>query len=704
MRRLQPKLLALGTLFTVALPAQAQTKEPPAKVTQGDAAALVIPAGQDAVVASLITPDAAWPVGVTLVQAQVHPDHIEARYQVASGPCAVAVVASHPTAAVGEGSAEPFAKTEQFALRWRSLTPETDCGQGPRDAVGQALLKQIQSHQAEFHWVAAGQGARQGAPLPGQATPAQAGGNPDAGQDPGQQAAHGLDDAVNAARVHDDARALALVDKAVTAAESLPPEARVWILASAAAILNAVKPAQARAYAQKILQQPTAPGVEGRLARARAQQVLGNTAEVVKELESLHTQADLRAKACTMVGHVARDLELAGKASEGLQMLRDWHKAEPDCIDVVIAASQMGRRAGIAPTTLDMLEDATKRHPKDVPLTIHLAHTYKEIKRYREALALLDGMDFHGVELDKALVLDITRVYLDAPDSGASLAVHRARSDKDPTDATSAFIVGTILHHNDQWAESNRYLERSQNAFATEPRQYIYTGMNYFRMGNQAEGERLIEHAMKLGSSDPDIYYCRAVVWTLKDPKRAAADLETYLKMTAGSRETYAPKEIKVQAMLADLRACVDAKDVAACLKTEGQLRKVRGWAPWGAAGLALLGVGVWLWRRRRATAAAALLGLLALSAPAREAVAQSPTSATMESHDSAGASASWVASGRARGDLRPTLTTPTSLAAQATWWSDLDRTQLGLAAVLLVVAGGFFFASPASPLPSWLA
>ncbi|MBI5609731.1 MAG: hypothetical protein HY902_12735 [Deltaproteobacteria bacterium] len=426
--------------------------------------------------------------------------------------------------------------------------------------------------------------------------------------------------------------------------------------------------------------------------------MLGNTAEVQKELESLHTQADLRAKACTMVGHVARDLELAGKASEGLQMLRDWHKAEPDCIEVVIAASQMGRRAGIAPTILDLLEAAAKRHPKDVPLTIHLAHTYKEIKRYREALALLDGMDFRGVELDKALVLDITRVYLDAPDSGASLAVHRERSDKDPTDATSAFIVGTILHHNDQWAESNRYLERSQKAFAGEPRQFIYTGMNHFRMGNQAEGERLIDQAMRLGSSDPDIYYCRAVVWTRKDPRRAAADLETYLKMTAGSRETYAPKEIKVQAMLADLRACVDAKDVAACLKTEGELRKARGWAPGVAAGLVARGVAVWLWRRRRAAAAAVVLGFLALATPTPEAMAQAPT--PIQQHENPAAAPSWQPTQRARGDLRPTLTTPTSFAAQATWWSDLDRTQLGLGAALLVVAGGFFFVSPGSPLP----
>ncbi|MBI5609732.1 MAG: hypothetical protein HY902_12740 [Deltaproteobacteria bacterium] len=206
----------------MVLPAQAQVPAPPAKVAQGQAEALVIPAGQDAVVARLITPDANWPAGVTLLQAQVQADHIAVRYQVAPGPCAVAVKASHPTGAATEG--EPFAKTGQFALRWLPAKGDLPaCADGPRDAVAQALQKQIQSHEAEFRWVAAGQGARQDAGLPRSATVTQAGAVPGQGDDPGQQAAHGLDDAVNAARVHDDARALALVDKAVTAAESLPP-------------------------------------------------------------------------------------------------------------------------------------------------------------------------------------------------------------------------------------------------------------------------------------------------------------------------------------------------------------------------------------------------------------------------------------------------------------------------------------------------
>jgi tetratricopeptide (TPR) repeat protein len=448
---------------------------------------------------------------------------------------------------------------------------------------------------------------------------------------PVDQLVQWLDQGAAALRGGDRQRAQALLQQATQGAAALAVAEQAAAWAGVAALARALGDPAAAGHAATALQaaQKGGRGAETAVARLRALLVAGRTDEALRVVDSVAANSAWRSEACTLAAHAALDLELAGQPQLGLDVLQRWQTADPQCVEAALAASRLARRAGIGAAVLGQLEAAVRRHPQHVPLAIHLAHLYKDLKRYSEALTIVDRLDFKGVTLDKALVLDITRVYLDAVDNQASLALQRRRADAQPPDVVAAFIVGTILHHTGHWQESNAYLARSQQAFASEPRQFIYTAMNHFRLGHQAEGERLIEEALRLGSSDPDIYYCRAVIWSIKDPRKAAADLQTYLKMTAGSHETYAPKEAKVERMLGDLRGCEDAKDVAECLQTASTLHTLRDRLPWLAGGLMALAGAAWAWRRRKrlpVATAAIVAAVVACGLHAVTAQAQPPT------------------------------------------------------------------------------
>ncbi len=646
-----PRLAVLLAVSALATPVRAVDLPTDASAVL----AHVIPPGQEDLVTRMLTPDATWPAGVALLGAEISGNAVVARYTTAAAK-QLRVQLVHKDSA----RATPVAVTDRFALQVLSDGGPTD---EAVSAVVAALAKQVGALESQFKW---------SAPAKGEPPP------PVRGAEPPQQAQHLLGTAADAARSRDPNKAAQLALDAWKAAERLGAVEKAWVYAGVAAVLKTVDHAETPARAQAAVDlAATVTAVEGQVALARAQFALGQEANAQAGLAELAKQPSLRKAACPLVEGVAEDLALRNQPTPALRVLRGFQGPEPECVGIALAASRVARWAGVGAQALPFLERAAIDHPKDVAVAIHLAHLYKELQRFDEALRIIDALDYRGARLDKALVLDITRVYLDVADNGPSLALQRKRSDADPSEPVSAFIVGTILHHTDHWAESNRYLARSETAFAQEPRQFIYTGMNHYRLGNQAEAETRIERALHLGKTDPDIYYCRAVIRTRKTPDAALADLQTYLKMTAGSRETYAPKEAKVARMIDDLQACRDARDIQECLDLHGNLRLAGYWVPRVLAVLALLSLGWLVWRkRRRALAAIAMLVLsTAMLAPVVT-LAVTPVVARTTADP---------------GDLRPTLRAPTTFAAQWTWLSGLDRVQVGVCAVLLLASAGFF-------------
>jgi hypothetical protein len=213
-------------------------------------------------------------------------------------------------------------------------------------------------------------------------------------------------------------------------------------------------------------------------------------------------------------------------------------------------------------------------------------HAYEEAER-RFRAGDYDGSLAAAVALvratlprpvDGALGLVVSSVASTSPGPD-QVAGYAAAADARPADPLANFIAGVAAHYCGHrhgrtreekaryYAAAIRYLERARPAFDFEPRLWLYLAVSHHRLGERAEAERLIEHAVTLARQDPDIYYCRAEIFAHEDLGRSVEDVRTYLAMTEALHRQGVPlnpqKHARVEAMLANLEAAARGAPLA---------------------------------------------------------------------------------------------------------------------------------------------
>jgi tetratricopeptide (TPR) repeat protein len=120
------------------------------------------------------------------------------------------------------------------------------------------------------------------------------------------------------------------------------------------------------------------------------------------------------------------------------------------------------------------------------------------------------------------------------------------------------FEVGVMLHYARRYKESLPFLIRASKLWPDDPRILLYTAMNYYRSGQQEKAEVGIEHAVTNASQrDPDLYYCRSVIFRNSNLAKGLENLERY--RTLSSRGDVPPQKKKmvddfIQAMKDELK------------------------------------------------------------------------------------------------------------------------------------------------------
>ena len=129
-----------------------------------------------------------------------------------------------------------------------------------------------------------------------------------------------------------------------------------------------------------------------------------------------------------------------------------------------------------------------------------------------------------------------------------------AEADADLENVARQFETGVLLHYNRRYAESQPYLDRALKRWPDGPRVLLYSAMNLYRSGRQEEAQRAIDDAMERASKrDPDLDYCRGIIYRNVDLKSARADLQRYLDATRGGAVPEAKRR-----MVEDMVAAMD--------------------------------------------------------------------------------------------------------------------------------------------------
>ncbi|MSQ82989.1 MAG: hypothetical protein EXR77_08755 [Myxococcales bacterium] len=580
-----PKLIRYG-LFLLLLYSSAAGAAPtgspdlPSAVT---ATGWVIPSGQEALVAAMVAPGPDFAAGWSLRNAAIERNTIVCQYAAADAQTAT-VRLIHP-----DQASNAVAKSMRFALV-----------ADPAGAVlVQALLKQLRQRESEFVWQ-----APRARPQSSSASKLQD--NPSAAAaGPLPRAAELLAQVAEAIESGNRAAAIQRMPSLQALGAGETPEVYAWAAVTLAARQKACNHpdlpatlAQAATLTAALNRNVSTTALLLRLADAQ------NDAAAVDHAWQSLLQVATAPAACLGAVHFAEDLQLAKRGPAAIERMQAFVDRAPNCLEAALVVARIGRRFALADRALPLLQQVLNRSPlADTPtlarLAVDVAQLHASAGRGPAAMAALAKLQWQP-PVDPQLLVDVSRIYLDVPDPDR-LVQFRQRSDANPHDVVAAFVAGTELHHHGQWTASNVYLARTAVAMERQPRLHLYMAMNELHLAHQPQAEAGIERAFAISDRDPDVYYCRAHVRVgANNASGAVADLQHYLTMTAGSVETYAPKQARVQGWLVSLLACRGARDVGQCVQTDQWLSQLRQLGPWLAAGVGAITLLVLAWRRRR--------------------------------------------------------------------------------------------------------
>jgi len=531
----------------------------PTAVTPGQADALVIPPGQEALLERLFA-----------VPGQPPPERIqvERAWVIAVWQDGHAVRLRHPSA---PSAPRELGRTQQFAVT-------AHAGEWP-SARAQALLGQLRSQEATFRWQAAAQAAQP--KVSSTAT---------AGQD--KQLERLLEAAERASRLDEGAKAQAFLLQAA----KLPATRPLLRARLGAALLQLGRrdPGQAlwSAALAELRAAALAPGAPAaaRVDHAAATALQAPAAAVAQVREALTQPSTV---ACEWV-EVGRSLELAGHREAAAEVAQVIRERDAKCKRAwLLAGGLVAHAPGSAAwqSALALAEQGLRQIPDDADLLFLQGSALHAGWRNAEAAAAWEQVAAKNIHHPNVLGM-LATAYTQGPEvqEDAFLARFQARAAADPNDIVARYILGTIHYYRDDFAQVLAFLEPLRTVVPEEPRVHLYTAMALFHLGRVREADEHLAALERLGHDDPDYYYCRSVMWRERDFEQSRRDLEKFVQLSQ-KRQNSDPKVAKITRELEIMR---DGRVPNRFLMWPAPVR----WGLGAAAVLLLLAIG---WRIARA-------------------------------------------------------------------------------------------------------
>ena len=373
--------------------------------------------------------------------------------------------------------------------------------------------------------------------------------------------------------------ALSLVQKAEAQAGQLPVLDRDWLAIEAGYVrIEAGQPEQAGPQFEQALGRLQAAMAKAGddntsidpdralFLSARALAGLARDAELDAAVGKLVTARRDSGAACDLFD-LGDDLARKGAVDRSIALFRRLVDAGVACPRgfglIGKVAFRTKRLADVAP----LLEKGAALYPGSEEVVMQLATYYKFIDRRADAIALLEKLlDAGGRDGD--LFGDLLGLYARSPEFTSKYAkTFVEKADQHPDDPVANFFAGALLHYTHDYPKSTTYLRKAEGKLEGIPRLFLYIAMNEHRGGGSHElAKEYILKAVGAGTHDPDVFYCRGVIFMDDEPRAALADLDRYLAVTRESFDVPAHKTETVTKIVEALRRCLDAPVPSKCV------------------------------------------------------------------------------------------------------------------------------------------
>lgn len=135
---------------------------------------------------------------------------------------------------------------------------------------------------------------------------------------------------------------------------------------------------------------------------------------------------------------------------------------------------------------------------------------------------------------------------------GEKVLKFKEQADAEPSNALAQYLAGLGFYYARDYKKALEYLGRAQKFFPEDPRVNMYYGMSLFFTGRKEESLKLLESLTAYAYQEPDIYYCRSLVYRSFDLQRAIKEMEMFLEVFEGEKRLRFG-ELKVEKAKSDL-------------------------------------------------------------------------------------------------------------------------------------------------------
>lgn len=527
------------------------------RAASGDSAPVeyTVPPGQEDLLLRMTRPAArGFPGGFLLQEVRVERTMVVASYRDRAGQTVV-VHLVHPSRAD-----RPMARTKKFAL----LVPEKPEGRAA-DRLVTALARQVRKHEAPFAWSTASDGQ---SPSP---APQETAGSAPPGMwmpeiptnglsiaflgPPRHQVASGALSEYQAVR---DALAGSATPEALARAVALARKHSAHgptVRAIASLVRTAGDGAQARDLLRPLLATPVEQTPEDLLTEYLASLELAGDGQALQEVCS-HVPSSsktlgsdpacCRIAAWTLLLREGRTQEVVravgpldapvSKTCEAVIRLRlAIHLDDPAAVE----------KAGKA---------ATDAFPKDPDLWFLWGNYYWNRRELDRAIAPWDHLMALRPDYPSALGLYISTYLMSGRLAQDTIPQWSRKADAAPDDpvlnylaAISWYYKANSTHDPEDYRRSIPYFERVVARIPKDqPRAWMYLGMAHFFTGNQQRAEQILQDLEPYTWHEPDINYCRSLVYRKTDLPRAIAEMERFLQVfLMAGRLNFGPAKLK---------------------------------------------------------------------------------------------------------------------------------------------------------------
>lgn len=257
----------------------------------------------------------------------------------------------------------------------------------------------------------------------------------------------------------------------------------------------------------------------------------------------------------SQVAHLAAVLEL----NEGaLRLLDAIRTAAPDCLEAYDIYLQIMSESGRAADAVSEAEAAMKRFSDSPQILSSGASIYLAEGRFIEGAELLEKAVRKQLHRRNPLRVLLGAVVRKPETRAHFLKDLTERRKTEPDDVIIRFLLGVILHYENQFIESNALLRPLEATLDHSDRLHIYRAMNDYNLGKTQIALDRLNRAAGRPDPDPDVYYCLAEIKRDFARAEARADLGRYAAFSHANPMSNPLKEERIERLLTLLDTCLE--------------------------------------------------------------------------------------------------------------------------------------------------